>query len=259
LTEVDAAGMDGVGDRLSDAAVAATFRERWLRRSVIASLGIGFAIPYLGLLNEITVEGDEILPELPRRQVVFLSNHQTYFMEAIAFFDLVYLRHHLPLEDPFLRFSAAEETMKKSPLTALMNLAGGVTFKRSFREAGMDVKRAVDVEGASRVADAVRSGWLLHFPAGTTKQGAPFRPGVARLLHSTRALAVPVRIDGFRSLLLHKQIPGKLFKACSIKILPPLDLAAFYSASYSKEHGQEVLSRLEAQIGDPSADRPDGA
>ena len=61
-----------------------------------------------------------------------------YKFEAIAFFDLLYIVHGLPYEDPHLRFSAATETMKKNLLTKLMTLAGGVTFRRSFREAGVD-------------------------------------------------------------------------------------------------------------------------
>ena len=117
------------------------------------------------------VEGDEILPELPRRNVVFLANHQTYFMEALAFFDLVYVRYQFPLEDPILRFSAAEETMKKNLLTALMTLVGGVTFKRSFRAGGVDVQRPVDLDGVERVQEAIQEGWLLHFPAGHHAKG----------------------------------------------------------------------------------------
>ena len=112
-----------------------------MRFGLITGFGLGFAVPYLSLLNEVQAEGDDVLDELPRRNVIFLANHQTYFMEAIAFFDLVYLRHALPLENPVLRFSAAEETMRKNVLTALMRLVGGVTLKRSFREGGMAVKR----------------------------------------------------------------------------------------------------------------------
>ena len=89
-----------------------------------------------------------MLKELPRKNVVFLANHQTYFLEAIAFFDLVYVRHQMPLERPRAsRFSAAEETMKQNLLTKLMTLAGGVTFKRNFREAGEDVGAPWTLEG----------------------------------------------------------------------------------------------------------------
>jgi len=239
------------GEMLPDKKAAQTFLSRWVRRGLLAGFGVGFTVPYLSILNDVHVEGDEILPELPRRNVVFLANHQTYFMEALAFFDLVYVRYQFPLEDPILRFSAAEETMKKNLLTGLMTLAGGVTFKRSFRAGGVDVQRPVDLDGIERVQQAIQEGWLLHFPAGTTRKGAPLRAGVARLLHQTRAVAVPVRVDGFRQVLLHKQLPGKLFKSLSIRIAAPMDLESFYAVPYSKAGGARLLAELEAHIGDP--------
>jgi 1-acyl-sn-glycerol-3-phosphate acyltransferase len=239
-----------VGGVLPEKRAAQTFLDRWLRRGLLAGFGVAFTVPYLSILNDVHVEGDEILPELPRRNVVFLANHQTYFMEALAFFDLVYVRYQLPLEDPILRFSAAEETMKKNLLTALMKLAGGVTFRRSFREGGTDIQRPVDLDGIERVQAAIQEGWLLHFPAGTTRKGAPLRSGVARLLHQTRATAVPVRVDGFRDVLLHKQLPGKLFKSLSIRIRPVMNLDRFYARPYTKASGARVLDALEAQIGD---------
>jgi 1-acyl-sn-glycerol-3-phosphate acyltransferase len=233
--------------------LARAFSGRWVRRGIIASFGVGFTLPYFRLLNEVRVEGDETLGRLPRRNVIFLSNHQTYFLEAIAFFDLVYVRHQMPFERPLLRFSAAEETMRKNLLTLVMRLAGGVTFRRSFREGGEEVSRPVDLDGVARVREAIEQGWLLHFPAGTTKPGAPLRAGVARILHSTRAIAVPVRVDGFRRLLLRGQLPGKLLKECSMRIHPPLDLSDFYGETYSKAGGERVLAMLEGLIGDAAA------
>ncbi len=238
---------------VSETVVARTFLGRWLRRGLLASFGVGFTVPYFAILNDVHVEGDEVLKELPRRNVVFLANHQTYFLEAIAFFDLVYVRHQMPLESPIVRFSAAEETMKQNLLTKLMTLAGGVTFRRSFREAGEDVRRAVDLEGVARVEEAIQGGWLLHFPAGTTRKGAPLRGGVTRLLHNTRAVALPLRVDGFRELLLHKQVPGRLFKQCSLKIHRPLPLDEFYAAPYQKAAGMRVLAMLEQAIGEQPA------
>ena len=227
-----------------------TFFDRWLRRGIITSLGLGFTIPYFRILNRVKVTGDGIIDKLPRKNVVFLSNHQTYFMEAMAIFDVVYVKHRLPLEDPFMRFSAATETMKQNPLTQLFTKAGGVTFRRSFREGGQEVKRAVDFEGVAKVEDAIANGWLLHFPAGTTQKGAPLRPGVAQLLHRTKAVAVPVRVDGFRKLLLYRQLPGKVLKKCRVAFHPPLDLARFYAAPYHKDAGTEVVERLSAILAD---------
>ena len=243
-------GVRLLGGVLPEKKAARTFLDRWLRRGLLAGFGVGFTVPYLAILNDVHVEGDEVLKDLPRRNVVFLANHQTYFLEALAFFDLVYVRHQFHLEDPLLRFSAAEETMKKNLLTKLMSLAGGVTFRRSFREGGVDVNRPVDLDGVARVEEAIREGWLLHFPAGTTKKGAPLRSGVSRLLHNTKAVALPLRVDGFRDLLLHKQLPGKLFKRCSLKIHPPLDLDAFYAKPYNRGDGARLLRHLEDTIGD---------
>jgi 1-acyl-sn-glycerol-3-phosphate acyltransferase len=227
-----------------------SFFDRWIRRGLIASFGFGFTLPYFRLLNRIHADGGAILDSLPRRNVVFLSNHQTYFMEAIAFFDLVYMRHRLPLEDPFLRFSAATETMQKNLVTQIFTKAGGVTFRRSFREGGKDVRRSVDFEGVAKVEEAIAHGWLLHFPAGTTQKGAPLRPGVAQLLHRTKAIAVPVRVDGFRDLLLYRQIPGKILRKCHIRLHPPLELHAFYAAPYHKDAGADVVERLSAILAD---------
>lgn len=232
------------------ASLRQTFLDRWLRRGIITSLGLGFTIPYFRLLNRVKVTGDAVVDKLPRKNVVFLSNHETYFMEAMAIFDVVYVRHRLPLENPFMRFSAATETMKQNPLTQLFIKAGGVTFRRSFREGGKEVKRAVDFEGVSKVEEAIANGWLLHFPAGTTQKGAPLRPGIAQLLHRTKAVAVPVRVDGFRNLLLYRQIPGKLLKKCRVALHPPLDLAKFYAAPYHKDAGAEVVERLSAILAD---------
>jgi 1-acyl-sn-glycerol-3-phosphate acyltransferase len=228
-----------------------SFFDRWIRRGLISGFAFGFTLPYFRLLNRIRATGDAILEKLPRRNVVFLSNHQTYFMEAIAFFDLVYVKHRFPLENPLVRFSAATETMQKNFVTQVFTKAGGVTFRRSFREGGRDVRRSVDLEGVAKVEEAIASGWLLHFPAGTTQKGAPLRPGVAQLLHRTKAVAVPMRVDGFRRLLLYRQIPGKILRKCHLTLHPPLDLDAFYASPYDRDAGAKVVESLSAILADP--------
>jgi len=45
-------------------------------------------------------------------------------------------------------------------------------------------------------------------------------------------------------------VPGKLFKRCSLKIYPPLDLDGFYARPYHKEAGARLLRHLEDVIGD---------
>lgn len=225
--------------------------DRLVRRGLILSIGNLLTPVYFRWLNSVKAEGDDLLKTLPRKNVIFLSNHQTYFTEAIAFFDLLYIVHGMPYEDPHLRFSAATETMKKNLLTQVLTYAGGVTFKRSFRDAGKEINRPVDLEGVGKIEEAIATGWLLHFPTGTTQKNAPIRPGVAQLLHRTKAIAVPVRVDGFRDLLLHKQYPGRTGKKATIRFFPPMDLKAFYAAPFDKERGRKVIEELGKLILDP--------
>lgn len=227
-----------------DTPFESSLSDRLVRRFLIFTIGNGFTVPYFGILNHVDVAGKDILLSLPKKNVVLLSNHQTYFTEAIALFYLLYPKLGMPYESPFLRFSAATETMEKNLMTSILTKAGAVTFKRSFREAGVDIKRPADVEGISKIEGAIRSGWLLHFPSGTTKIGAPLRPGVAQLLHRTKPIVVPMKVDGFRGLLLKNQIPGKIFQKASMKFLPPLDLSEFYAAPFDKEAGRILVDSL---------------
>ena len=114
------------------------------------------------------------------------------------------------------------------------------------------MKRGVDFEGVAKVEEAITTGWLLHFPAGTTQKGAPLRAGVAQLLHRTKAIAVPVRVDGFRELLLYRQIPGKVLRRLRLTFHSPLALDAFYAAPYEKEAGARVVETLTNILADPA-------
>jgi len=232
--------------------VIETSFERLVRRAMILTIGNVATAVYFRRLNDVRTEGAEVLDTLPRRNVVFLSNHQTYFTEAIAFYDLLYIVRGLPYENPHLRFSAASETMKKNLITKVLTYAGGVTFRRSFREAGREVNRPVDLEGISKVEEAISTGWLLHFPTGTTQKDAPIRPGMAQLLHRTKPIAVPMRVDGFRDLLLHKQFPGRTGKKATIRLFPPMDLEGFYAQPFDKERGRKVIEELGKLILDPA-------
>ncbi len=226
--------------------------DRLVRRGMILAIGNLLTPVYFRWLNSVKAEGVDVLKAIPRKNVIFLSNHQTYFTEAIAFYDLLYIVLDMPYEDPHLRFSAATETMKKNLLTQILTYAGGVTFRRSFREAGREVNRPVDLEGVGKIEEAIATGWLLHFPTGTTQHHAPIRPGIAQLLHRTKPIAVPVRVDGFRDLLLHKQFPGRTGKSATIRFFPPMDLDAFYAVPFDKEKGRKVIEDLGKIILDPA-------
>ena len=57
-------------------------------RSVVYGLVGIFTYPGLVLFNKIRIEGTEHLENLPRQNVLFVSNHQTYFADVIAFIHI---------------------------------------------------------------------------------------------------------------------------------------------------------------------------
>ena len=58
-----------------------------LFRSVIYGVVGLFTYPGLALFNTVEIEGTEHLQNLPRKNVLFVSNHQTYFGDVIALTD----------------------------------------------------------------------------------------------------------------------------------------------------------------------------
>ena len=80
-------------------------------------------IPGINLVNHLTINGMEGLHKLPKKNVLFVSNHQTYFAEVITFlhiFCAVRWRKKHRLGIPFyllwpftkVKYVAAEKTMK---------------------------------------------------------------------------------------------------------------------------------------------------
>ena len=59
------------------------------------------------------------------------------------------------------------------------------------------MKRAVDPGDLERIRAALRRGWLITFPQGTTTPGAPLRKGTAHIIREHRPVVVPVALTGF--------------------------------------------------------------
>src|SRR5258705_5910864 len=85
---------------------------------------VGFiSYPGLAMINKLTISGTEHIKKLPKSNVLFVSNHQTYFADVIAFLHIFCAvkcgkRNQLGvpyyLLNPFTRvhYVAAEATMK---------------------------------------------------------------------------------------------------------------------------------------------------
>jgi 1-acyl-sn-glycerol-3-phosphate acyltransferase len=187
-----------------------TERFRYIRifRSFIYGIVGIFTYPGLALFNRIRIQGTENLRNLPRRNVLFVSNHQTYFADVIAFihiFCAVKWRKQnklgLPyyLLNPFTNvyFVAAEETMNGSWLSRMFKLAGAITVKRTWRADGKDVQRDRNESDTQKIDTALGKSWVITFPQGTTKPFAPGRKGTAYIIKNNQPTVIPVVINGF--------------------------------------------------------------
>jgi 1-acyl-sn-glycerol-3-phosphate acyltransferase len=178
-----------------------------VRKLVYAIVGI-ITYPGLVIVNKLKIRGTEHIKNLPKSNVLFVSNHQTYFADVITFLHIFCAvkwgkqnRLGLPyyLLNPFTRvyYVAAEETMRASWISRLFTLAGALTVKRTWRNDGKEVRKGLDPSDTRKIMRTLEHNWVITFPQGTTKPFAPGRKGTAYIIKLTRPIVVPVVINGF--------------------------------------------------------------
>jgi 1-acyl-sn-glycerol-3-phosphate acyltransferase len=178
-----------------------------VRKMVYAVVGAA-SYPGLTLFNKLEIKGTEHLRNLPKTNVLFVSNHQTYFADVITFLHIFCAvkwrkenRLGIPyyLINPFTRvnYVAAEETMKGSWISRLFAMAGALTVKRTWRADGTEVRRNLDPSDTRKIQRALENNWVITFPQGTTKPFAPGRKGTAFIIKQTQPIVIPVVISGF--------------------------------------------------------------
>ena len=102
--------------------------------------------------NTLEIEGSEVIRNLPDKNVLFVSNHQTYFADVVAMFHVFNASLHgrddsiknvSYLWRPKLNvyYIAAAETMQKSLFTKVLAYAGAIPVERTWRADGKDVQR----------------------------------------------------------------------------------------------------------------------
>jgi 1-acyl-sn-glycerol-3-phosphate acyltransferase len=184
------------------------FKESRFVKGIVYSIVGVFTYPGLNMVNKLSIKGMEHLENLPRQNVLFVSNHQTYFADVMTFIHIFCAsswRKKNKLGIPFyliwpftrVKYVAAEETMKSNWLTKLFSLAGAITVKRTWRAEGTEVRRGLDPSDTKKITHALQNNWVITFPQGTTKPFAPGRKGTAYIIKQTRPIVVPVIIGGF--------------------------------------------------------------
>lgn len=189
-----------------------SFRERLkhihiVRKIVYAIVGV-VSYPGLVIMNKLKISGTEHLKDLPRRNVLFVSNHQTYFADVITFLHIFCAvkwrkqnRLGIPyyLLNPFTNvyYVAAEETMQATWISKLFTMAGALTVKRTWRPEGTETRKGLDPSDTRKISRALENNWIITFPQGTTKPFAPGRKGTALIIKMTKPIVIPVVINGF--------------------------------------------------------------
>jgi 1-acyl-sn-glycerol-3-phosphate acyltransferase len=180
------------------------FLKKWL----IRLLGAYTHQRYRGF-NELKIEGSDIIRNLNETNVLFVSNHQTYFADVIAMFHVFNaslngrvntIKNIGYIWRPKLNiyFIAAKETMNSGLIPKILAYAGSVSIERTWRSEGKNIKRKVRFSDISNIGKALDDGWVITFPQGTTTPFKPIRKGTAFLIKQFKPVVVPIVIDGFR-------------------------------------------------------------
>lgn len=209
----------------------------FIKRILISIIGWVTYFRYT-LYNKLDIEGTEHLENLPVSNVIFLSNHQTYFADVIAFYHIFcsvkwgFKNTIVPpayLLWPRARnyYVAASETMKGGLVPRIFALGGAIQIERSWRSKGHDIQREVDTTANDRIAQALEHGWVVSFPQGTTSPYAPIRKGTGHILKTTNPIVIPVVINGFRRAFDKKGLRLKKRNTpLSVRFKPPLEYDA---------------------------------
>jgi len=206
-----------------------------LKRFLVRIFG-AFFYPRFNRKYKCISKGAEIIGELQNQNVLFISNHQTYFADValmfqvfqnakLGFYNDVKKRGFWKMPIKNLFYVAAEETMKDGLIPKLMALTGAVTIKRTWREKGKSINRQVNIADFSNIGKALKNGWVISFPQGTTKPFSAVRKGNAHIIKEFKPVVVPIVIDGFRRAFDKKGLAKKKINTeLKIWIKKPLDI-----------------------------------
>lgn len=204
--------------------------------------------------NSLQIEGSEILRNLPDNNVLFVSNHQTYFADVAAMFHVfnASLKGRVDNIDNIgyiwnpklnLYYVAAGETMRSGILPKIFAYVGSVSIDRTWRSEGKDVKRQVKMSDISNIGKALGDGWVITFPQGTTTAFKPIRRGTAHLIKTYKPIVVPIVIDGFRRSFDKKGLAIKKRNVLqSMVIKAPLEI------DYENEDMKDIVHKIEFAI-----------
>ena len=225
----------------------------YIKKWLIRILGFITHQRYKGY-NKLEIEGSEIIRNLPHTNVLFVSNHQTYFADVVAMFHVFNaslsgrennIKNVMYLWNPKMNmyYIAAAETMNQSLLAKILAYVGSISIQRTWRADGKDINRQVKMSDISSIGTALNDGWVITFPQGTTTPWKPIRKGTVHIIRKYKPIVVPVVIDGFRRSFDKKGLFIKKKGILqSMVIKEPLEI------DYENETSESIIEKLEFGI-----------
>lgn len=204
--------------------------------------------------NELQIEGSEVIRNLPENNVLFISNHQTYFADVVAMFHVFNaslkkrddnIKNIGYLWNPKLNiyYVAAKETMKSGLLPKILAYAGSISIERTWRAEGKDVNRQVKMSDITAISTALKDGWVITFPQGTTTPFKPIRKGTAHIIKYYKPVVVPIVIDGFR-----RSFDKKGIRIKKKNILQSMEIKEPLYIDYENETIDQIVEKIEYAI-----------
>lgn len=220
-----------------------------------------FSYPGIAIFNKLRISGTEHISSLPRKNILFVSNHQTYFADVITFLHIFCAikwgkknRLGLPyyLLNPFTRvyYVAAVETMRSSWLSRLFTLAGAITVRRTWNTKSTEKQKGLNPGDTRNISKALEDNWVITFPQGTTTPYAPGRKGTAFIIKHANPVVVPVVINGFSKAFGKKGLRLKRWRQrLTVRFKEPLQFSG-------EETMDEILAIIMDAIEQSKAHKP---
>ena len=225
----------------------------WIKKMLIRILGVISHGRYRNF-NNLQIEGSEVLRNIQENNVLFISNHQTYFADVAAMFHVFNaslkgrddsIKNIGYIWNPKLNlyYIAAGETMRSGILPKIFAYTGSVSIDRTWRSAGENVNRQVKMLDISNISKALDDGWVITFPQGTTTPFKPIRRGTAHIIKTYKPTVVPIVIDGFRRSFDKKGLMIKKRNVLqSMVIKEPLKI------DYENDEISDIVTKIEYAI-----------
>ena len=222
--------------------------QKILKKGLYFIIGI-ISYPGIALFNRLKVKGMEKLAPLPKQNVLFVSNHHTYFADVITFLHIfcavswgkkkgLGIPYYLLWPFTKVKYVAAASTMNSTLIARIFTMAGAVTVKRTWNSGSGEALKGLEISDTRNILHALENNWVITFPQGTTTPFTPGRKGTAFIIRQYNPIVIPVVIHGFRNTFDKTGLKIKKWGSkLSVEFKDPLE----YS---SEESSEEILQKV---------------